>query len=142
MYRSIKLRDTTTLNTKSASGMIAGAHTRPSGQSQRIITPPSWKVRVLSTYQSRNQNSQSPRIPPEKHKNERIEYLVIILSHHPRQRRWHHHIPKHKERASHGGAANYGSRRPNEPARFLLPKRRRRAQHQLFPSHTNAPRAW
>ena len=46
-----------------ANGMIAGAHTRPSGQSQRIITPPSRKVRVPSTNQSQNPeltNSQNP----------------------------------------------------------------------------------
>ena len=77
--------------------MIAGAHMRPSGPSQRIITPPSRKVRVPSTNQSRNQNSQTPRIPQEKQKNERTEYVSIVLSHHPRQRRWHHRIPKHIE---------------------------------------------
>ena len=38
MYQSTKTQDTTILNTKPCNGMIAGAHTRPSGQSQRITT--------------------------------------------------------------------------------------------------------
>ena len=100
--------------------MIAGAHMRPSGPSQRIITPPSRKVRVPSTNQSRNQNSQTPRIPQEKQKNERIEYLLIVLSHHPRQCRWHCHIPKERRRmaelqpvAHNGRMSQLGSCYPN-----------------------------
>ena len=125
--------------------MIAGAHMRPSGPSQRIITPPSRKVRVPSTNQSRNQNSRTPRIPQEKQKNERTEYLLIVLSHHPRQRRWHHRIPKERRRmaelqpvARDGRMSQLGSCSPNggdEPiTSSTLPIR-------MHPGHGNSPQA-
>ena len=99
--------------------MIAGAHTRPSGQSQRIITPPSRKVRVPSTNESQNQNSRTPRIPQEKQKNERTEYVPIVLSSLPVQRRRHHRgsighrVVELQTVARDGRMSRLGSRYPN-----------------------------
>ena len=125
--------------------MIAGTHTRPSGPSQRIITPTSWKVHVPSMNQSRNQNSRTPKILQEKQKNERTEYLFIVLSHHPRQRQWHRRIPKERRRmaelqpvACDGRMSQLGFCYPNggdEPiTSSTLPI-------QMHPRHGNSPQA-
>ena len=94
MYQSTKTQGHNHNQYKTMQWYDCSTHTCPNGPSQRIITPPSWKVCVPSTNQSQNQNSQTPIIPQEKQLNERIKYVPIVLSYHPRQRRRHHRIPK------------------------------------------------